>query len=125
MTEYKKDVTIYLEGAYTLKHRSGLELEYVGQDIVEAITHYNLARDVAFSEEAEIGLRGLRVEMPMKRGRHEIGGIDPVSYVETWKHYDHLHVGAKGKHEVAAKGWLGGPLSCRRVTDEPFSQHRS
>lgn len=48
-----KEVTIYLEGEYVV---GAGRMVFIGQELVEAITHFNLARDVAFSAEAEIGL---------------------------------------------------------------------
>ncbi len=122
----EKKVTIYLEGEYVV---GANRLVFIGQDLVEAITHFNLARDVAFSEEAEEGLGWTRVFGERKRdvafSQEAERVIDPVSYEQTeiglvrrlpkrgkhekavvgpWEHYDHFHV------------------SCRSVT-KPFSQH--
>lgn len=55
----EKTVTIYLEGEYTVG--SG-RIVFIGQELVEAITHFNLARDAAAGDdprvysEVEIGL---------------------------------------------------------------------
>ena len=52
MTAWKA-VDIDLEGEYVVG--SG-RMVFLGQELVEAITHFNLARDVVVSAEVEIGL---------------------------------------------------------------------